>query len=394
MDYIIKADVGEIPFALFIEFLQGIRRVEEVPELAYRNNGEIRTNNDAALPRITLANRYNILDQVPLPNFSLYDGFHWRTYLERFQKTYPQILNAGADVTGVATIDIGRGCSRGKPREEETYPDEGATQRCNYCGIADLVLKFMSPSRAWEVVRTAKDQVGANFFYVTHDSFSSDRRFLRGFVDAKPRDIGDVYFMAYTQARETNAQLIELYKQIPIVIANLGLDHGNTEMIQRLKGKNDSREANESAIQMLSEAGIWMHASLVLGGPGENRKTLDDAVQFAEWALDNGLFVTFGAAPLYPELNAPFGKLIIDPAAARRYASRHGIKIQDENLLEDLSARLKEMDDIDSEELCEAWARIWTEVTYEKIVEVTLEIRQKVTARGKKTGGFTDTLKL
>ena len=52
------------------------------------------------------------------------------------------------------------------------------------------------------------------------------------------------------------------------------------------------------------------------------------------------------------------------------------------------------MDDIDSEELCEAWARIWTEVTYEKIVEVTLEIRQKVTARGKKTGGFTDTLKL
>ena len=95
VDYISGADVGELAFRRFIEFVMGKKSLAEVPELYYRkSNGNITKNPAAALPAITRDNRYGVLDAVPIPDWTLYDRTHWDTYLNRFRDRKSTRLNS------------------------------------------------------------------------------------------------------------------------------------------------------------------------------------------------------------------------------------------------------------------------------------------------------------
>lgn len=374
VDYICAADVGEFALSAFVAALNGDRPIESVPQLVYRRSSEIVWNGGAELPHASPGGALfgRALDAIPVPDRSLMPAANWTAYRDNYLRVYGG-LHTGEEVGGVTTINRARGCARVK-------------SPCHFCGIADLTLRFSSPEMFWSDVRAGQDQVGATIFYEAFDSMSSSPRWVRQLVEAKPADIGDPKFFVYTQAAETSAQLVALYRRLGVYRVNMGLESGDTRMLKLLKGPRDSLENNQRACDLLKEAGILIYGSLVLGGPGETAESLDNTVAFARWLVDNDMVAALQAQPLYPDLGALTGRWLTNPDLARAAAREKGFEILDDDLLESMPEKHGHTDRIDFDEISRDWCRIFSRVSWDELVDATRMIRGYADGNGTASG--------
>ncbi|GAA0940734.1 B12-binding domain-containing radical SAM protein [Nonomuraea longicatena] len=377
VDYVCAADVGEFALSALVDALDGERPLETVPELLYRTPDGIAHNRLPEIPpdRIkgsggALANA--VLDAIPVPDRTLMPEHNWDRYLSNYLNRYGG-FHTGEQITGVTTMNRARGCARVKAP-------------CHFCGIMDLSLRFSSPELFWQDVRTAQDQISARIFYESFDSMSSSPRWVKSLVDAKPDDIGDPKFFVYTQAAETTPRLVELYRRLGVYRVNMGLESGDTRMLKVLKGPRDSLENNRRAGLLFKEAGIPIHGSLVLGGPGEDQESLENTVAFARWLIDNEMMSSLEAQPLYPDFGALTGKWLMNPTLARQVAKEKGFEILDEALLDSMPDKYGTSDMVDFDEVSRDWCTIFSHATWDELIEATLTIRSYASGQGTVTG--------
>lgn len=365
IDYICTADIGELSFVEFIEYLRGEKGIGEVRKLLYRGTtGAFQYNDLPELPTLVELgrNKRNLLDAIPVADRTLFTAETWRAYLKNYLSKYGSFHKQG-EVTGVTTINRARGCARVK-------------DPCTYCGIANLTLRFSSPAMFWKEVESAKDQVNANIFYEAFDSFSSAPRWIQDLIDSKPKKVEDAKFFVYTQAYETNDRLIEKYKRLGVIRVNMGIDSGDDTMLKRLKGPKDSLEHMKTVLLQYRDNGINVYGSLVLGAPGENYQSLENSVRFGEWLVDEGIVSALEAQPLFPELNAKAGHWMFNLSEARKAAAEMGFAIQDEELLGQMPDKWLHQENPDPDAISRDWATIFCEVDYDDLLETSREIRK------------------
>jgi len=365
IDYICTADTGEKPFVQFLEFIEGKRPIDTVTKLMYRmQDGTIRHNK--GLPELEPRDRYEILDQIPIPDRTLLPEDVREKYLQNYRAAYPD-----EKVTGATTINRFRGCSNAK-------------KPCVYCGITDLTIRTSSPEVFWKDVRAAKE-IGANRLLEAGDSFSSVPRYLKKLISAKPDDI-DFSAFVYTSARDITTELASIYKKIGIVRANMGLDSGDNIILRRLKGNRESVEQSARAVKILSKAGINSYASFVLGGPGETKDSIENTVQFTKWLIDKSLVDGTEAQPLFPGINSRSGRMLLNPLMAEKMARKEGWKILDRDKLYSMPEKWSRHENPDPEEISRDWATIFSEVNYDDLLGIAAEIQEYSLRHGIRTG--------
>lgn len=363
VDYLCTADIGEFAFSALVASLNGARAIESVPRLLYRESGEIRYND---LPEVetgvirSIGKPSYVLDSIPIPDRRLLAEENWQAYLRSYLNRYGN-LHADDVITGVTTINRARGCARAKAP-------------CTFCGIANLTPRLSSPQIFWEDVRAGIRDVSASIFYEAFDSFSSAPRWIEQVVRERPDDIGDPRFFVYTQAAETNAKLVALYRELGVYRVNMGLESGDTTMLKRLKGPRDSLEKNQEASILMKDAGFPIYGSLVLGGQGETYESLQNTIDFAKWLIDNEMMAALEAQPLYPDFGALTGKWMTRPDEARAAAVRQDFRILDEAYLDSMPAKYGDTDEIDFDEISVDWNRIFCHVSWDDLLAATTEI--------------------
>jgi anaerobic magnesium-protoporphyrin IX monomethyl ester cyclase len=358
IDYISTADVGELAFVKFVRYMQGELNVTDVPKLMYQKDGKIKHND--TLPEILFDDRFTALDQIPVVNRNLLPPEIWQTYLRNYLDKYEKFHDN--KITGVTTMNRARGCRRAK-------------DRCIYCGISDLSLRFSSPNMFWQEVRAGKEQVGANFFYEVFDNMTSaPKTWLAAVVAAKPPDLNDIGFFVYAEALKLDKEKIDLFKRLGVTRLNMGLDSGDDIMLKRLKGPQDSVKQNMKAVKLAKASGMRAYTSFVLGAPGETRASLENTVRFAEELMDGEYTATVEAQPLFPLANARTGRMLLNPEYAKQEAARLGFKIRNQKLLAEMTKRW-DYTDINSNELVKDWASIFCEVNYKELKAAAEEIR-------------------
>ncbi|GAA3687009.1 hypothetical protein GCM10022224_060010 [Nonomuraea antimicrobica] len=377
VDYVCAADVGEFSLSALVSALDGERPIDTVPELLHRTPDGITHNRLPEIPAEEIkggggAFRTMVLDAIPVPDRTLMPDLNWSRYLDNYLNRYGE-LHEGDTITGVTTMNRARGCARVK-------------SPCHFCGIMDLSLRFSSPEMFWHDVRAAQEQISASIFYEAFDSMSSSPRWVKAVVEAKPDDIGDPKFFVYTQAAETTPRLVELYERLGVYRVNMGLEAGDTRMLQVLKGPRDSLENNRRACSLFKEAGILIHGSLVLGGPGETAESLDNTVQFGRWLIDNEMMASLEAQPLYPDFGALTGKWLMNPDLARREAKERGFEILDEALLDLMPTKYGSTDLVDFDEVSKDWCKIFSRVPWDELIDATHMIRSYADRSGTVTG--------
>jgi hypothetical protein len=226
----------------------------------------------------------------------------------------------------------------------------------------------------WEDVRAASDD-GANRLFLAGDSISSVPKYLKKLAEAKPDNLDDVGFFAYTSATETTPQLVDDYRKLGVYRAHIGLDSGDDAMLRRIKGPHDSVEQNLRAVRLLTDAGIRVYASFVLGGPGETAASLNNTFDFVRHLVSEGMVEGCEANPLFPEMNAPFGRLLLNPKEAIAYSKNEGFNIRNNQLLFEMPEKWISHECPDPKSISVDWAEIFA-VPYDNLLEVSSSIKR------------------
>ena len=357
VDVICQSEHGEYMLIAFLKALEK-NKFDEVPEMIYRNENNEIIQTNVASPK--LDGKYK-LDIFGVPDRSLLPMDLWKIYQKNYENTYGFLhQHLEHKVTGVTTINRGRGCPRAK-------------NRCVYCGIMDLSIKVSSPNIFWEDVKKANEQIGANVFYEVFDSMSSVPWWIRELVESKP-DGMDCKFIVYAQAKEVNPKIVDLYKRLGVIMVNMGLDSGDDLMLKRLKSVTDSMDANINAVKLINEAGMYVFCSFVLGAPGETKESLQNTINFAKYLADNKLAAAIEAQPLMPRVKSKIGDWFSNPSKAKFEMQALGLQLKNLDQFIPVSKSWLNEDFVDTPFVSRVYANSFCNVSYDELVEAANEI--------------------
>lgn len=272
--------------------------------------------------------------------------------------------------------------------------------RCLYCSIFELNPDFGGAKLFWDFVERYYRKYGINFFFEACDSFTGNKAYIRELINYLPSwfQESDIELMVYADALSVyNAKeedFIETLKRLHIKRVNMGLDSGDDKSLRTLKGY-ETTKINKMAVKRLTDAGIQIHCSFIIGCPGESWESMGNTVEFIKELITNQNIVAIEVSPLFPLPNSRAWELFLgqpnkwfrDMEEINRYLSLLGVNSQEE-LWTITRENFSNNDIIDISLANRLWIDYFTKVDYEKVINLISQIQTEISSSGKVTGGF------
>ena len=271
-DYTISG-YGEKKIEYFVEYIQGIRDITEIPGLSYLNNGSVITN-PGTIPVIPP-------DEIPLPAYDLIDMEYYITvettnpalseYLNKTKKPAPPLRTF--NVLGA------RGC----------------TDRCTFC-VHEFEYKGFhvhSIDYIMDNIQILYDKYNVRIIGFGEDLFLYKLDQVKQLTEAMNRRFPDVYFYCSTRADYINRDLLTILEQSNCFALMYGFESGDPSVLQML-GKRMNPETNIRAFHMIRETNIVPLCSFMVGSPGETPESIQNTIAAIQRAgiTEGGLFYT------------------------------------------------------------------------------------------------------
>ncbi len=153
------------------------------------------------------------------------------------------------------------------------FTSRGCPYRCTFC----------SSSRFWDKLRFFSAEYVVDeieFLYQNHDVsmisffddlFAANRKRLKRIIRSlKNRQLlGKIKYTCSCRANVVDKELASLFSEMGIVSVGLGLESGDENILQYLKGESIHVRDNIRAVNVLKDAGIAANASFIIGSPQE-----------------------------------------------------------------------------------------------------------------------------
>lgn len=168
---------------------------------------------------------------------------------------------------------------------------------CIYCSYPILEgnsYRYRSPQSIVDEMQEMKEKSGIRYFYFVDSVFSFPEHHARMVCEEIIRRNLNIGWMAMTNPRSINAELVELMKQSGCMGVEVGIDSGSKNMLKRLQ-KRFSKEDIAYTARLYTQAKIPFSLYLLLGGPGESQDTIQETVNFLkEIDKPNQVLLNFG----------------------------------------------------------------------------------------------------
>jgi hypothetical protein len=272
---------GEEPLHLLLTALKNKTSLEEVPNLAYSRNGEVRLVKE----RVELR-----FEELPSPTF---DGLPMELYLS----PYP-----------ILPVLQSRGCYWGK---------------CTFCTHSFVYGHRYGKQRTHAMVdelQALSKKYNTKYFTFSDEAMSphslndvSELMIERGF------EISSLALLKFEKIMDEN--LFQKMKQAGFTFLMFGLESAN-DRILALIDKGTCKEVEQDVLKRSHEAGIWNHSFLFFGFPTETRDEAQETIDFLMDNLDSvhsfgpGVFLLNrdSSCYQYPDKFA-ISKIVQDPEA-------------------------------------------------------------------------------
>lgn len=270
VDYVVVGD-GEESLSLYCSG----ERIEDIPNIVYRKNNEIRRNRFRNVPLKTLFD----LEEM--------DGYKLNT----------------ANAFPLSSI---RGCIKAETRG-----------RCSFCSI-NHSLTLMEPKLVWKQIRIINDKYGAEYFWETGDSFIVGD-YPKRLLDSRPKDLSHIQLKMYTIPDQLNEQNVEILSKLNVKGLFIGIDSVNEEIIKNA-GKSYTREQVENALRLVKDYGISIHVPFILGLPGTTHESLEENFEFVRYISNmfSDLTLLITLAVIFPGTRL-FNEIRSNPQARAEY---------------------------------------------------------------------------
>ncbi len=256
---------GEVAVRKLVDALAAGRPLAEVPSLAYRDGGEVRTT-----PRAPLVAD---LDSLPRPAYELFPVEQYRLL------PFPNMAKTDFSMP----ILSGRGCRF----------------HCNFCYRMDEGMRLRSPEAIVDEIRFLRRAYGINYIAFADELLmtSADRTvelceaFLRADLGMKWDCNGRLNF--------ARPEVLDLMKRSGCVFINYGIECMDDTVLKRM-GKALTTGQVVRGVEATLAADISPGLNIIFGNLGENRQTLEKGVQFLLTYDDGAQLRTIRPVTPYP----------------------------------------------------------------------------------------------
>ena len=254
---------GERALNMLLEALRSGAGAQGVPGLVWREDGEVRRRN----PRWIEA-----FDDVALPDRM---GLDMASYYDS---------QGSAGIPNAVTVQTKRGCPL----------------RCVYCATAALEgfgLRLRSPALVVDEIEGLVERGWRRVQFV--DSvFTNPPHHAEAICEELLRRGVDLHWSCTINPAFAQPELLRLAKKAGCVLVMVGNESGSSRVLEAL-GKGFSREEVAGCFERCEAEGLRYNAFLLLGGPGEDRASVEESVALLESHHPNQVSVTVGIR-VYP----------------------------------------------------------------------------------------------
>lgn len=272
IDYIIFGE-GGIPLIKLLEYLQGFVRIDEVPNLVYRNKEKTMINQ-----RIF----FNIEDML-LPDFDDLPLEMYRIHQER-----KGIYNGL-----VLPYQITRGC----------------TQRCSFCNfyLIDHKLEMKSHQKVISELAQLKEKYKTNHFFFCESKLNLSYPYLEELCEMMVEDKLNIFWQTIVGVANIDRNLLMKMRKAGCYGLTWGIESGSDKILQVMnKGFSAAQAGN--ILRYSRFAGIHNTVNFISGFPNETEEDTNHTIKFIR---ENAKFVDrvrlfdFALAPYTPIYDCP-----------------------------------------------------------------------------------------
>ena len=251
---IVYADVsvtgeGEYVILDLIKYLQGKKKLSDIPGIYYRDNGIIKSGK----PLKVIQN----LDKIPFPARHLVDKYDYGDF--------PFGYHLKKKVTSIIT-------SRGCPF------------RCRFCPrYSNIIEEWGFRQRSAENVVKEIQELDEKYrsVWIVDDNFLADNKRAHEIFD-KLIESGTKIDMLIEGARTDSADR-ELYKKMKkagVTFISYGIESGNQDVLDFYNKKATLNNIRET-VNLAREMGFFLSASFILGAPIETKQHIENTIKYA-----------------------------------------------------------------------------------------------------------------
>ncbi|MDD5146015.1 MAG: radical SAM protein [Candidatus Pacebacteria bacterium] len=239
-DYCVDAVIQYDGEKAFYEYVAG-KPSSKINNLVYRENNQIMEN------PVEILN----LDELPAIN---YDLVNLNDYFVRQDPRFRRAI----------TFVSQRGCLWAEK-----------SKRCFFCSIQDKKLRLRSPEKVFREIKVLIKKYGIKTIHEVGDDFLGSKEWFGEFSDYFSGIKNKPSFKIEVRPSHIDFKTALAFKKMNIKYVTLGAESFSEQILSRFK-KGLTPEINKRAVFLLAEAGLFPMPNIILGGPGENAKTLSE----------------------------------------------------------------------------------------------------------------------
>lgn len=179
------------------------------------------------------------------------------------------------------------------------HGNRGCTAHCIYCPaglLTDYTVRFRKPERLVAELRECVEKHNVREFLFHGDTFTINKRWLVELCDGIRAAKLPIRWGCNSRVDTMDDERAAAIKAAGGWVVAFGIEHGDQEMLDRMKKKATLEQARE-AVAACKRAGLRVHAFMVIGLPWETKETLERSYEFLR-ELDPDFFDFNLATPL------------------------------------------------------------------------------------------------
>jgi len=175
----------------------------------------------------------------------------------------------------------------------------GCPYHCAYCskGVFGQIYHALSPKRVCDEMEYLINNFNAREIHFYDDDFTMDMRRVEEICEEILRRKIKISWSCTTRVNLVNESLLNKMKQAGCWLIAYGVESGNQKILDTVN-KGIAIKQIETAFELTRKIGIGTLAYLMVGLPGETKKTIKETISLAKKIKPN--FVSWGILVIYP----------------------------------------------------------------------------------------------
>ncbi|MBI5092457.1 MAG: B12-binding domain-containing radical SAM protein [Candidatus Hydrogenedentes bacterium] len=190
---------------------------------------------------------------------------------------------------------------------------------CSFCARTDHGWRARDVATVWREIGMLCRTYGADYIWELSDDILSDTAWFNAFAESKPPEVNPA-FMFYARPAHVTSQAAASMARLGAYEVFLGIEAGD-DTILRMANRGITTATNLLAVKRLSEHGLKVFPSFVLGLEGESKVTLRRTEEHLLRILDMASVDTIAVCHFMPLPGAPaYDRLMRVPKVRAKYA--------------------------------------------------------------------------